>query len=300
MKITVLVPSFRRPVDLERCLKAVATQVRAAHQVLVVARVGDEQTAAVATKWKRGLPLEIVDVTTPGVVQALNAGLASCSGDIVAITDDDAAPRGDWLFRIEAHFSGNPKLGGVGGRDWIFQDGKLEAGSSREVGKVRWYGRVVGNHHLGVGPARQVDSLKGVNCAFRMAALRPIGFDTRLHGDGAQVHWELCLCFAIKCAGWQLVYDPAIAVDHFPAPRYDKDERGSFNATAAADQRYNFRLAIGSGLPVWRCIMVLAWLHVIGTKSDPGFLRLAAMLFRGDRLGLSRHRSVQRLLVKKN
>ena len=101
MLVSVLVPSYRRPADLERCLAAISAQHRAADQVLVVARVGDQETFSVVQKWRERLPLDVVEITVPGVVQAMAAGLARCECDVLAITDDDAAPRPDWLERIE-------------------------------------------------------------------------------------------------------------------------------------------------------------------------------------------------------
>jgi cellulose synthase/poly-beta-1,6-N-acetylglucosamine synthase-like glycosyltransferase len=201
MKMVVLIPSYRRPDDLERCLCALSQQVRAPDQVLVVARLGDDATNSVATAWLTRLPLEVVVVTLPGQVQALNAGLARVRGDIVAITDDDAAPRPDWLARIEAHFAADPKLGGVGGRDWVHQNGVVEMGERSVVGRVHWFGRISGNHHLGAGNARDVDVLKGSNCAFRLAVLQPLGFDACLKGAGAQVHNDMMASLAVKRAG---------------------------------------------------------------------------------------------------
>ncbi len=120
----------------------------------------------------------------------MSAGLEVARGDIVAITDDDAAPHPDWLARIEAYFSTHQGLAGVGGRDVVCHGEHPEGGAREVVGKVQWFGRVIGNHHLGIGRAREVDELKGVNCAYRHAALRRVGFDERLRGTGAQVHWE--------------------------------------------------------------------------------------------------------------
>lgn len=113
------------------------------------------------------LPLHTVKVTQPGVVAALNAGLAAVEGDIVSITDDDAAPHPDWLERIAAYFTSDSRLGGLGGRDWVYHGSKLEDESRPVVGQLQWFGRVIGNHHLGVGEPREVDILKGVNMSFR-------------------------------------------------------------------------------------------------------------------------------------
>jgi cellulose synthase/poly-beta-1,6-N-acetylglucosamine synthase-like glycosyltransferase len=291
MKISVLVPSYRRPAALQRCLEAIWAQERYADQVLIVARRDDFETWSVVEMCSRHRPIEVVDVFQPGVVHAMNRGLSRCEGDILAITDDDAAPRADWLARIEAHFRDDRMIGGVGGRDWIHENGRVAAGQKALVGRVMWFGRAVGNHHLGVGAARDVDVLKGVNCSFRMEAIRPIGFDERLKGEGAQVHWEMCLCFALRRGGWRLVYDPAVAVDHYPAPRFDRDQRGKFDPQATADRTYNYRLALQEVSPVWRRAAAYAWHYAVGTRDEPGLANLLRMLARRDPDALSRFRA---------
>jgi cellulose synthase/poly-beta-1,6-N-acetylglucosamine synthase-like glycosyltransferase len=272
MHISVLVPSYRRPADLARCLKALAAQERMAEQIIVVMQSNDKETLAVAESWQNRLKVKLVLVETPGQVQALNAGLKCCVGDIVAITDDDAAPRPDWLLRIEAHFMSDPKIGGVGGRDWVHQNGSIETGCRTLVGRVLWFGRIVGNHHLGAGQPRDVDILKGANCAFRMSAIRPIGFDKRLRGAGAQVHNDMAVSLGIQRAGWRLVYDPATAVDHFPAPRQDEHRGNSLSPEAVFDLAYNFTLAIAGIRHTWRRKAAYIWQGFIGNKSDPGFV----------------------------
>src|SRR5207247_3046342 len=104
----------------------------------------------------------------------------------------------DWIQRIELHFQRDDELGGVGGRDWVHRAAKVENGAAATVGRVRWYGRVIGNHHVGVGEQREVDVLKGANMSYRRAAVQVIGFDEQVRGSGAQVHFELALGLAVK------------------------------------------------------------------------------------------------------
>jgi len=284
--IFVIVPTYRRPLDLARCLAALAAQKRLPDRTVLVVRSCDKESLGTIAAWRNRLPIEIAEVAAPGVVQAMNAGLARCRSDgkcdVVALVDDDAAPRSDWLERIEAMFNSDLRVGAIGGRDWVHQNGRVETGCRSDVGLVRWYGRIVGNHHLGIGPVRSVDILKGVNCAFRMAAIGPVGFDTRLRGKGAQVHWELCVCFAIKRAGWQILYDAAIGVDHFPAQRFDRDKRDHFDPVATADRTYNLRLALESVIPGWKRMAAFMWLYLIGTNDEPGFVIFFRMLMRRE------------------
>ncbi len=281
MRTSVLIPTYRRPKDLCRCLTALEAQARPADEVLVVVRATDDETHSFLAGFQHSLSrLHIVTVQVLGVVAAMSAGLAEAEGDIIALTDDDTAPYPDWLERIEAHFAADPKVGGVGGRDWQPNDHR----SRSVVGKIQWHGRVVGNHHLGVGAAREVDVLKGANCAYRAEPLKQIGFEARLRGGGAQVHWELALGLAIRQAGWKLIYDPAVALDHYPAQRFDADTnlRGIFNAEGIRNSAYNETLVLLSYLPPLRRLAFLLWAFLIGTRSEPGPLQMPRLLARHD------------------
>ena len=141
MNISVLIPTYRRPQDLCRCLEALKRQTRPADALLVTVRDGDAETHGFLADYDQGaLPLEIVPVAAPGVIAAMCAGLDAAGGDVIALIDDDTAPRPDWLERMEAHFASDPSVGGVGGRDWQANDHR----SRPVVGKVQWHGRVVG------------------------------------------------------------------------------------------------------------------------------------------------------------
>lgn len=150
MKITVLIPTYRRTQDLCRCLSALQQQTRPVDEVLVVVRDTDSETWAFLASFHAGtLPLCTATVTVPGVVAAMNLGFETAQGDIIAVTDDDAAPHSDWLERIEAYFLADDRIGGVGGRDWVHQNGTVETDSRKVVGRIQWFGRLISNHHLG-------------------------------------------------------------------------------------------------------------------------------------------------------
>ncbi|MBL8673924.1 MAG: glycosyltransferase family 2 protein, partial [Rhodospirillales bacterium] len=122
MDITVVVPTYKRPDDLRRCLAALKAQTLPAARVNVVRRDTDAATADLLAGYDpAGLALRVHVVGEPGVVAALNVGLENAVGDIVAMTDDDAAPHPDWLERLAAAFADDARTGGVGGRDRIFQ-----------------------------------------------------------------------------------------------------------------------------------------------------------------------------------
>lgn len=291
--ISVIIPSYRRCEDLDRCLRALARQQRPADEVVVVARADDAPTLALLSRWLRtaspdALPgLRLVTVDEPGVVAAYNRGFGAARGDILCVTDDDAAPHPDWLARIGGHFARDPGLGGVGGRDHMHEGGRVLQGAARCVGEVRWYGRVIGNHHIGAGAPRDVDVLKGVNMAWRRSAVTGLRFDTRLRGAGAQVHCEFAFSLAVRRAGWRLLYDPKLCVDHFLAPRADADQRGVFHAESYYNSSYNFYFVLdehlrATGAPAARRALVGAYQVLVGARDNPGLLRAFALCIGGE------------------
>ena len=274
MNITVIVPTYRRPKDLSRCLEALKKQTRPADELLVVVRDTDAETwIFLETFTSETLPLRTVTVSAPGAIAAMNAGLDAASGEIVSFTDDDAAPHTDWLARIEPHFLSDSRVGGVGGRDWVYHGTDLVEGAKEVVGQVQWFGRAIGNHHLGVGEAREVDVLKGVNMSFRWTAIKNKHFDQRMQGTSAQIHHEIEFCLALKKAGWKLIYDPKVAVDHHTGQRFDEDQRNKFNPIAMKNIVCNETLALLEHLPSTRRIVFLIWAILVGTRGAPGFVR---------------------------
>lgn len=253
-------------------MRALKAQLMVPDEIIVIRREGDTKTEILLQAWERELPLAQIIVNVPGQVAALNAGLDSASGDIVAITDDDTVPHPEWLQLIEAHFQRDPGLGGLGGRDWVYAGDRVEVGTRQTVGKVRWSGKVIGNHHLGAGGPREVDVLKGANMSYRREAIREIRFDENLLGSGAQVHNDMAFSLAVKGAGWRLTYDPAVAVDHHPAPRFDEDQRAQFNRVALHNAVYNETLALLNYLSPGRRIAFAGWSILVGKRVTPGLL----------------------------
>jgi hypothetical protein len=261
--------------------------------VLLVTRAGDEETQELRSK-EDFAPLNIcwLVTTAPGTVAAENAAIEAATGDILAFTDDDAAPRVDWLRRIEAHFQADPALGGLGGRDWMHMGDRPVTGARSVVNKVQWFGRIIGYNHLGVGEPREVDVLKGVNMSFRRQAIGSIRFDARLRGNGAQVHLDHSFALAVKRAGWKLVYDPEVTVDHYLAPRHDEDSRHEFNALAFRNSVHNQTLGMLDHLPPFRRAVYMAYSVLVGTWAAPGLVQYLRMKLRrvqpaGSRLSAS-------------
>jgi GT2 family glycosyltransferase len=274
--VSVVIATCWRADVVGRCLEGVARQTEVPEEVLVVYRPEDAATRELlASPRLASLPIRPVQVDTPGLVAARNAALSRVRGDVVAFIDDDAVPRNDWISQIAAAFSSDPLLAGLGGRDLIAS----QPGPVRNVvGKVQWFGRTIGNHHLGTGQAREVDFLKGCNMSFRIKALGSMRFDPRLRSNGAQVCEDMAFCLALRRAGGNLRYDPALVVDHHPAPA--ADDHRAISSQNVSDAVHNETLTLLEHLrPIPRSFFVL-WSLLIGTRGAPGIAQLPRLVAR--------------------
>jgi glycosyltransferase involved in cell wall biosynthesis len=282
MLVTALVPTYRRPEDLRRCLDGFKAQTRLPDEMLVVVRDTDEITAAMLDAYDAG-PLRIrrVLVHPPGQVAALNRGLEEMRGDIVAITDDDAVPRPEWIQRVAAHFESDDTVGGVGGPDWTHQDGQVFDGSAGVCGRVQWFGRIDA-----ADPIRKqvcdTDILKGANMSYRRAAIGSrVRFDTRLAGAGAQLFNDFAFALAIRREGWRNVFDREVTVDHYPGQRLDKDKRNTFKFDTLADALHNLTFIILTHLAWHGRPAFMTYALLLGSNSMPGLVWLPMHVLRG-------------------
>lgn len=281
MRISVIVPTYRRPQELTACLDGLRRQNVAPLEVLVVHRADDAETVDLLSRRLPAEPvLRALGVGEPGVVAALNRGLEHATGDVVAMTDDDAVPRPDWIERL-ANAYRMPRIGGAGGRDVLhFAGATPDYPLTEKVGYTTWYGKTYGNFHCAGGTARAVEMLKGVNMSFRRAAIGSLRFDARLMGEGAQIANEMMFSFAVRRAGWELIVDPQIVVDHYPAQRHEIDQRTGKGDLPLRHLHHNVTLCFLEHAGVGRTLASLLWRLLIGARKQAG---LATALWYGLR-----------------
>ena len=277
MKISVIVPSYQRVDALLNCMDGIQKQTRYPDEVILVVRNTDENTLNyVSSISMKNLKVVLIEQT--GVVAALNLGMKQSTGSILVLTDDDTIPHSNWLEGIENYYLTIPDVGGVGGRDIVHFRGNPIPAIKEQVGIIKPYGRIIGNHHIGLGGSREVDLLKGANMSFRREAIQGLTFDDKLKGTGAQIYNEMEFSLSIKKKGWKLIYDPQVCVDHFPAERFDEDKRNSFNEIAFFNTAHNETYAILKHSRIINRTMYLVWVIIVGSKSSPGVVQFIRML----------------------
>lgn len=283
--LSVVIASYRRANDLERCIAALARQSEPPDDVNVVYREEDRDTAAMLERVCRTttLSLRLTRVDEPGVVAARNRGLATTFTDIVAMIDDDTEPPPGWAGRLRQHYASNPRLGALGGRDAVYLDGVPVSGRREIVGKLQWFGRVIGNHHLGHGPIREVDVLKGANMSFRMAAVRGLRFNEQLRGEGAQPWEDAEFSLSIKRAGWPVMYDPDLVVRHNQASRAEARHYATLGVVSRRE-RHNYKcFCFNEVIAVWPSLSpsgklaYLVFSTLVGTGVTPGLVQVVRL-----------------------
>ena len=104
VRVSIVVPTYRRPHLLDRCLAALCAQdySSAAYEIVVADDGNDAATRQLIATRSRdtngGPAIRYIAVTDRhGPAAARNAGWYAARGEIIAFTDDDCIPNADWL-----------------------------------------------------------------------------------------------------------------------------------------------------------------------------------------------------------
>lgn len=264
--LSVVVPTFRRPLSLERCLRALVAQTRALDQIVVVCRADDQASRDATASLAREMPIQLMTCDQPRLCAQMDLGVAAAIGDVVALTDDDSAPTAQWADRLMSLYR-EPSVGAVGGRDVIHDPTVDSRPAGKPVGTVTRSGRPLGNHHHEGFGVRDVQFLKGVNLSVRRQLWH---VDLNLLGNGNQSHWELGTCLRIRRLGWRVLYDAQLLVDHYTDVRAGEPPRGSRDAYTLERDAHNELYELLRWLPWWQSATAASRAIMVGSKDVPG------------------------------
>lgn len=274
-KVSVIVPSYKRPVDLRRCLAALASQAFREFATILILRREDHESHCVYEEFMGRLNIELVTVEAPGVIAALTAGLARAGGDVIVFTDDDSEAPREWLSTLVDHLNQHPECGAVGGRDWLQLPNPMLSSPlpSSWVGRHLWTGKSIGNHHCPITkPYLKVQVLKGVNMAFRRELIHGISLGDGLRGGGTTVNWEHYLCAAVRRQRKELHFLRDATIKHHIGKRMQQDDRTDPYSEFARSTYYNNGYVLGRFFPFHLCLAVFLRSFLIGNRNTPGLL----------------------------
>lgn len=264
--VTVVVPTWRRPELLGRCLDGVLAQNPAPAEVLVVARREDLEALEVIEGASSRGQVRWVEVSQPGHVPPVLAALDAATTDLIAFIDDDAVPDLGWLAAL-LDVMRDPSVVCAGGR--VHTEGSAPV-VHPDAGTVRWYGQHVGNvAAVDAFDPFEVDSVMEMNWCWRTSVLRSLSFDPVLARDDASMY-GLDLCLQAKAEGGRVVYTSAARVVHTPGPRHDGSiSRDDRRRTYRSYGRNYTLIALRRFRGMQRVTFVLWW-WLVGERGSYG------------------------------
>lgn len=207
MKVSVLICTYNRPAMLAQCLRALIERTDDKPDQVVVVNGGDARTDEIVQQFSILRPpssVEVVLVKTvnKNLAASRNVGLPHCTGDIIAMTDDDAEVFPDWVVQMKQVHAEHPEAGVVGG-PVIGAD--TDSLISRLADRVTF---------PAYAAARTVRTLPGVNVSYKRRVIEQVGLqdETLFRGEDVDYNWR-----AMQL-GWTVYYDPRVRVLHHHRP----------------------------------------------------------------------------------
>ncbi len=287
MRLSVCIPTYRRPEFLQRAVVSVLAQTCLAHEIILISRIDDHPTNEMVRDLIGKYPtagIRSVHVSAAGFLPPIRKAIEEARGDIIVLLDDDAEAHPDWLEKIASHYN-DPTVASVGGRCYNYFSGVLQHYPAiSKVGTLSWYGRSVGNMYRDCTFSNAVDvaHLMGGNMSCRTSVFRQCAPDSRL-GNNVAFHWEMDVGLQVRKLGYRVIFDPKIGVDHHSAPR---DEQGMrvINYDAIYWSNHNYAFMMRKHLTAVRLSAYVIYTVMIGGTASPGFAYVAYSILRGRRL----------------
>ena len=203
--LSVLICTYNRHNTLRRALEALINQTIEKPDQVVVVNGGDEQADLVIHSFDGQHGVEVTPIKTVNVNLATsrNVGLPHCTGDIVAMTDDDAEVFPDWVAQMKRGHAEYLDAGAVGG---------AIIGTASDRSLISRLADVA-TFPSPAEPA-YVRTLPGVNISYKREVMDCLGpqDETLFRGEDVDYNWRA------KRLGYEILYHPAIKVRHHHRP----------------------------------------------------------------------------------
>lgn len=293
--ISVLIPTYDRHELLVDTLKGLLIQNYSPMEIIVYDQSPDHP--AEVNEFLENHREKIVHVREDrkGLVYAYRRCVKFAGGEICLFIDDDVVISDSNFVAKHIRNYSNNLIGAVSGQ--VFHEDQIEP---REVDP-----RVYGKHGWmfvrfdTVHAMKNLPSLFGPNMSFRKKAYHQVGgFDLAYGGSGFR--FETDFTFAIKNAGYQVVFDPNASLVHRYKQQGGADNRHLLSTAHDSHQWYIdffantwYFLRKWHSLPISLKIMYIIWrVHVF----NKGFIQCGALFLlrrhesfvKGIRLGQKR------------
>jgi GT2 family glycosyltransferase len=258
VRLSILIPSYRRADLLALCLASVRRHAPGGTEILVVDDASADQIisrTAAQFPGVRALRLP----RRRGFCAAINAGLATVTGDVVELLNDDTEVSAGWAEAALAWFR-DPAVGAVAPLVlWAPRGDRVDSAGDRYfLGGVA--GKRGHGHPAAAAPQRAgpVFGASGSSAFYRREALIRVGGFPESFGAYFE---DVDVAFRLQRAGYRTMYEPAARVLHRVSASYGKPRRRLLEQQSCNEERVFWRnvptRALARALP-WHAAVLAA------------------------------------------
>lgn len=316
---SVVICTKNRKKHLQQCLDSILFDLMhhyspKLYEIMVVDAKSTDGTVEMIKKYAIRYPnLEHIQQNRNGLPNARNCGLRITKGRIIVFLDDDVIVKPGYFKRLEDILSVGICVGGVSGAyqktfsslsstlqkikvnlDKLLTGGWV--GEGGPVGKVLSSGFTTLNFEY-VRKSTEVERLTGCNMAFQRHLVGKLFFDENYLG-GVGLGEDADYSFRVKKAGFNLIVDPALRVEHEDVDDKTFPYSEPHSYYAAMNHVYFFfkRVYDGKALSLLRFVIGIVYslfLYVVGSTVY-GRPQIGLSYLRGLVSGLNRAKLARR------
>ena len=239
-KISVIIPTYNRPLELKNCIQSILKQKLLPTEVIVIDDGNLSEYPLKDDCINAGIVYKYSKKKSPGLTESRNIGIKMAIGDIIFFIDDDSVLSENYLEEIIRVYimKDSPMIGGVGGLvishkpvkithrlrsifDIFFLGCGFQEGMVLPSGFCTDYGKTI------FPPRRikEVDFLSGGAMSFKKEIFNEMTFTDRYRDFGFGEDKD----FSLKVSrNYKLIFNPRATLLHMENPimRPDKESTG--------------------------------------------------------------------------
>ncbi len=246
VKVSIVIPTYRRNDVLVDTIRHVSRLTPAAHEIIVVDQTErhDQATEALLDHWHAQGLIRLLRLPAPGVTHAMNAGLIAATGDVVLFLDDDIIPEPGL---VEAHRSAHALDKGdlIAGR--VIQPWQAVTSTDDDA--------QTGFASTQAGPITQF--MGGNFSVSRKLAIDLGGFDENFLR--VAYNFEAEFAHRLLRAGYRIHFEPKACIRHLKARSGGTRTFGDHLTTASGDHAVGAYYCLLRTWGGWRSLGALAY-----------------------------------------
>lgn len=217
-RVSIIIVNFNGERVLEECLRAVEGQSFRDFEIVLVDNGSVDGSFPLACRlregWNASLPLILIPLPeNRGFTGGNIEGLRHCSGDYIALLNNDTVTDREWLNSLVAAMDAHPEAGVCGSKLVAYGTGRIDSAGDLFSTALKGFKR-------GEGEAEGEDIYNrqeyifgacGGALLYRRSMLDEIGF---LDDDFFLIHEDTDLNWRAQLCGWKVLYVPSALVYH--------------------------------------------------------------------------------------